>query len=40
MGIAVSNLTAAGKLKPTAKRAEFQRTLDEAIRRHTTPAAG
>ncbi len=34
MGIAVSNLTAAGKLQPTANRAHFQAALDRAIARH------
>lgn len=32
MGIAVSNLTAANKLKPTTSRAQFQAALDESIR--------
>lgn len=38
MGIAVSNLTAGGKLKPTTRRADFQKALDEAIVRHSAPA--
>src|SRR5262249_49153281 len=38
MGIAVSNLTARGKLKPTTQRAEFQKALDEAIARHAARA--
>jgi len=33
MGIAVSNLTAANKLKPTASRARFQADMEEAVRR-------
>jgi hypothetical protein len=36
MGIAVSNLTAGGTLKPTTKRSEFEKALDEAIGRHST----
>jgi hypothetical protein len=32
MGIAVSNLTAANKLKPTTSRPHFQAALDESIR--------
>ena len=38
MGIAVSNLTAGGKLKPTTKRGDFQRALEEAILRHSAPS--
>jgi hypothetical protein len=34
MGIAVSNLTAEGRLKPTTRRSEFQSALDAAISRH------
>lgn len=34
MGIAVSNLTAANKLRPTTKRVEFQAAIDAAIERH------
>jgi hypothetical protein len=34
MGIAVSNLTAAGTLKPTTNRSQFQSALDAAIARH------
>jgi hypothetical protein len=39
MGIAVSNLTAGGKLKPTTRRFEFQRALDAAMVRHLGPPA-
>ena len=35
MGIAVSNLTSAGKLKPTTERARFDQFLGEAIARHS-----
>jgi hypothetical protein len=35
MGIAVSNLTAGGRLKPTTRRSEFQAALDAAITRHS-----
>jgi hypothetical protein len=35
MGIAVSNLTAGGRLKPTTRRSEFQSALDAAISRHS-----
>lgn len=34
MGIAVSNLTASNKLKPTTSRAQFQAALDASIREH------
>jgi hypothetical protein len=34
MGIAVSNLSAVNKLKPTRKRAEFQAAIEAAIERH------
>ena len=37
MGIAVSNLTASNKLKPTTSRAQFQAALDESIRQHSIP---
>jgi hypothetical protein len=37
MGIAVSNLTAGGRLKPTTRRSEFQTALDAAISRHSAP---
>jgi hypothetical protein len=36
MGIAVSNLTAGGRLRPTTRRSEFQSALAAAITRHTT----
>jgi hypothetical protein len=36
MGIAVSNLTSAGKLKSTTKRSEFQSAIDQAIARHSS----
>jgi anti-anti-sigma regulatory factor len=39
MGIAVSNLTASNKLKPTTSRAQFQAALDESIRQHLHQAA-
>jgi len=39
MGIAVSNLTASNKLKPTTSRAQFQAALDESIRQHLQQAA-
>ncbi|HEY5961158.1 MAG TPA: hypothetical protein VIV60_31590 [Polyangiaceae bacterium] len=39
MGIAVSNLTAANKLKPTTKRAEFLAAIDAAIERHRNNAS-
>jgi len=35
MGIAVSNLTAGGRLKPTTRRSEFQTALETAISRHS-----
>ncbi len=35
MGIAVSNLTAANKLKPTTKRLEFDAAIEAAIARHS-----
>lgn len=35
MGIAVSNLTAAGKIRPTTDRAQFQAALDDAVSRHS-----
>ena len=35
MGIAVSNLTSEGRLKPTTRRSEFQTALDAAIGRHS-----
>lgn len=38
MGIAVSNLTAGGRMKPTTKRAEFQAALQSAVARQTAPA--
>lgn len=34
MGIAVSNLTAANKLQPTASQPQFQADIRDAIRRH------
>jgi uncharacterized protein (DUF1330 family) len=34
MGIAVSNLMLANKLRPTTKRSEFQAAIDAAIERH------
>jgi hypothetical protein len=37
MGIAVSNLTAGGKLRPTTDRAFFERAMAEAVARHSTP---
>lgn len=37
MGIAVSNLTAANKMKPTTKRHEFDAALDAAIARRSIP---
>jgi hypothetical protein len=37
MGIAVSNLTAGGKLRPTTDRAFFERSMAEAVARHSTP---
>ena len=37
MGIAVSNLTAGGKLRPTTDRAFFERMMAEAVARHSTP---
>lgn len=37
MGIAVSNLTAAGKIRPTTDRAQFQAALDAAVSRHSAP---
>jgi anti-anti-sigma regulatory factor len=39
MGIAVSNLTASNKLKPTTSRAQFQAALDESIRQRLHQAA-
>lgn len=39
MGIAVSNLTASNKLKPTTSRAQFQAALEESIRQHLQQAA-
>lgn len=39
MGIAVSNLTAAGKIRPTTDRAQFQAALDDAIARHSARCA-
>jgi anti-anti-sigma regulatory factor len=39
MGIAVSNLTASNKLKPTTSRAQFQAALDESIRQRLRQAA-
>ncbi|AKV02241.1 hypothetical protein AKJ09_08904 [Labilithrix luteola] len=38
MGIAVSNLTAGGQLKPTTKRAEFQAALQSAVARQAARA--
>ena len=35
MGIAVSNLTSEGRLKPTTRRSEFQAAIDAAIGRHS-----
>jgi hypothetical protein len=35
MGIAVSNLSAGGRLLPTTRRSEFQSALDAAITRHS-----
>jgi hypothetical protein len=35
MGIAVSNLTASGKLKPTTQHADFFAQLEQAITRHS-----
>ena len=35
MGIAMSNLTSEGRLKPTTRRSEFQAALDAAVRRHS-----
>jgi hypothetical protein len=39
MGIAVSNLTSAGKMKPTTERARFDQFLGEAIARHSCSGA-
>ena len=39
MGIAVSNLTSAGKLKPTTERERFEQLLEEAIARHSGSGA-
>jgi hypothetical protein len=39
MGIAVSNLTSAGKLKPTTERERFDQFLREAIARHSGSGA-
>src|SRR5688572_4332279 len=36
MGIAVSNLTSEGRLRPTTRRSEFQSALDAAIARRTS----
>lgn len=36
MGIAVSNLTSSGKLRPTTKREEFLSALQGAIQRHAS----
>jgi hypothetical protein len=37
MGIAVSNLTAGGKLRPTTDRAVFEAALADAVARHSSP---
>ena len=37
MGIAVSNLTAANKLKPTTNRAQFVADIAAAVARHSAP---
>jgi hypothetical protein len=37
MGIAVSNLTAGGKLRPTTDRAVFETALADAVARHSSP---
>jgi hypothetical protein len=37
MGIAISNLTAANKLRPITNRTHFQAALDESIRQHSLP---
>jgi hypothetical protein len=39
MGIAVSNLTASNKLKPTTSRAQFQAALDASVREHQLRAS-
>jgi hypothetical protein len=39
MGIAVSNLTASNKLKPTTSRAQFQAALDASVREHMLRAS-
>jgi hypothetical protein len=40
MGIAVSNLTAANKLKPTTNRAHFNAALEASIRHHSRAPSG
>ena len=40
MGIAVSNLTAEGKLKPTTQRSEFESALSLAVARHSSQQVG
>jgi hypothetical protein len=39
MGIAVSNLTAEGKLKPTTQRRDFESALASAVARHSAQQA-